>query len=345
MKKALITGINGQDGSFLAEFLISKGYKVYGLIRRNSQNNLSNLDNLKIAIDSGRLSLHHADLADQSSITRVLELSSPDEIYNLAAMSDVGISFKVPEYTADINAIGVLRLLEAVRKLNLNKKVKIYHASTSELFGKVQEIPQDENTPFYPRSPYGVSKLFAYWITKNYRESYNMMISNGILFNHESERRGENFVTRKITKAVAKIKLGMQDSLTLGNLNAKRDWGYAKDFVEGMWLMLQKEVGEDYVLATGNTHTVREFVETAFKYVGIEIRWEGSGLNERGYNKINSNLLVKVDASFFRPSEVDILVGNPSKAIKELDWNPTKTAFESLVALMVENDLRLLKKL
>lgn len=343
MKKALITGINGQDGSFLAEFLVSKGYKVYGLIRRNSQNNLANLDNLKNAIDSGKLSLHHADLSDQSSITRVLELASPDEVYNLAAMSDVGISFKVPEYTADINAIGVLRLLEAVRKLKLDQKVRIYHASTSELFGKVQKIPQDENTPFYPRSPYGVSKLFAYWITKNYRESYKMNISNGILFNHESERRGENFVTRKITKAVAKIKLGMQDFLTLGNLNAKRDWGYAKDFVEGMWLMLQKEQGDDYVLATGETHTVREFVETAFNYVGIDIRWGGSGVHETGYNKKTGELLVKVDSKFFRPSEVDILIGNPSKAIRELNWNPTKTSFKALVKIMVENDINLLK--
>jgi GDPmannose 4,6-dehydratase len=350
MKTALITGITGQDGSFLAEFLLEKGYEVHGVIRRSSSFNTSRIEHLYIEelikdLHSNRkIQLHYGDMTDSSNLIRLIKEIQPDEIYNLAAMSHVKVSFEVPEYTADTDGIGTLRLLEAVRFLGMEKSTKIYQASTSELYGKVQEVPQSETTPFYPRSPYGVAKLYGFWITKNYREAYDMFAVNGILFNHESERRGETFVTRKITLAAARIKRGTQQKLYLGNLNALRDWGYARDFVECMWLMLQHDKPEDFVIATGEMHTVREFTELAFKEAGIEIVWQGEGLEEKGINKETGEVIVEVDPKYFRPTEVEQLLGNPEKAKKLLGWNPTKTQFTELVKIMVNHDLNYVEK-
>lgn len=347
MKKALITGITGQDGSFLAEFLLDKGYEVHGIIRRSSSFNTGRIEHLYLGewikdMHQKRLiNLHYGDMTDSSSLIRIIQTIQPDEIYNLAAQSHVKVSFDVPEYTAETDATGPLRLLEAVRILGLEKNCRIYQASTSELFGLVQEVPQKETTPFYPRSPYGVAKLYGFWITKNYRESYGMFAVNGILFNHESERRGETFVTRKITLASTRIAKGLQRKLYLGNLSALRDWGYAKDYVECMWLMLQHDKPEDFVIATGEYHTVREFCTLAFKYAGIELSWEGEGINEKGINIANGDVLVEVDPSYFRPSEVEQLLGDPTKAKTLLGWNPNKTSFEDLVKIMVENDMKL----
>ncbi len=332
MKVALVTGITGQDGSYLAELLLEKGYCVHGLVRRSSSSNLSRIHHL---LNDSRLSLHEGDLSDASSLDRLISEVQPDEMYNLAAMSDVKVSFEIPEYTADVDGLGVIRLLEAIRK-NC-PAARFYQASTSELFGKVQQIPQSESTPFYPRSPYGVAKLYAYWAVVNYREAYGLFASNGILFNHESPRRGETFVSRKITLAAVKIAAGQQEKLLLGNLDAKRDWGYARDFVEGMWMMLQHPVAEDYVLATGHTTTVRAFVELAFQEVGFEIEWRGSGVEEKGYDRSTGRLLVEVSPEFFRPSEVDLLIGDPSKAKEKLGWS-SKTTLEELVRLMVAHD-------
>lgn len=349
MATALITGITGQDGSFLAEFLLEKGYEVHGIIRRSSTFNTERIEHLYLDewvrdMHNKRLiNLHYGDLTDSSSLVRIIAETQPDEIYNLAAQSHVKVSFDVPEYTADTDAIGVLRLLEAVRILKMEKKCRIYQASTSELYGKVQEVPQSETTPFYPRSPYAVAKLYAYWIMKNYRESYGMYTANGILFNHESERRGETFVTRKITLAAARIKAGLQDKLYLGNLNAKRDWGYAKDYVECMWLILQQPCADDYVVATGEYHTVREFATLAFKRVGINLKWEGEGINEKGIDVATGKVIVEVDAKYFRPAEVDQLLGNPEKARRDLGWNPRSTSFERLVEIMVDADVKKLK--
>ena len=348
MKTALITGITGQDGSFLAEFLLSKGYEVHGIIRRSSSFNTGRIEHLYLdewVRDMHRkrlLTLHWGDLTDSSSLIRIISEVKPDEIYNLAAQSHVKVSFDVPEYTADTNAVGTLRLLEAVRILGFEKKCRIYQASTSELFGQVEENPQTETTPFHPRSPYAVAKLYAYWIMKNYRESYGMFTANGILFNHESERRGENFVTRKITLAAARIANGLQDKLYLGNLNALRDWGYAADYVECMWLILQQPEPDDFVIATGEYHTVREFATLAFRHVGIDLRWEGEGLDEKGIDAATGRVIVEVDPRFFRPSEVEQLLGNPAKAREVLGWNPRKTSFEELVKIMVEADLKLI---
>lgn len=334
MKKALITGITGQDGSYLAEFLLEKGYTVHGLVRRSSSSNLYRIQQL---LDPVReITLHEGDLLDSSSLERLVDSIQPDELYNLAAMSHVRVSFEVPEYTANIDGIGVLRLLEAVRKNSPH--TRFYQASTSELYGKVQQIPQSETTPFYPRSPYGIAKLYAYWATVNYREAYNLYACNGILFNHESPRRGETFVSKKITLAVAKISAGLQDKLVLGNLDAKRDWGYAKDFVEGMWLMLQQAKPEDFVLATGETTTVREFVQLAFNEVGIDIEWSGRGVDEKGYDKSSGRVVVVLSPEFFRPSEVDLLVGDPSKAKRKLGWS-SKTSLKELVQVMMQHDL------
>ena len=344
-KVALITGVTGQDGSFLAEFLIEKGYEVHGIIRRSSSFNTERIEHLYFeewVRDMKRcraLNLHYGDMTDSSSLIRIIQQIQPDEIYNLAAQSHVKVSFDVPEYTAETDATGTLRLLEAVRILGLEKKTKIYQASTSELYGLVQEIPQRETTPFYPRSPYGVAKLYGFWITKNYRESYGMFAVNGILFNHESERRGETFVTRKITLAVARIAAGEQDKLYLGNLDALRDWGYARDYVECMWLMLQHDTPEDFVIATGEQHSVREFTERAFSEVGINLRWEGEGINERGIDTATGRVLVEVDPKYFRPAEVETLLGDPAKAKKLLGWNPSKTSFEELVRIMVRHDV------
>jgi len=353
MKRALITGVTGQDGSFLAEFLLEKGYEVHGIIRRSSSYNQERLedilsqeevDAIKNIINNKNFHLHYGDLTDTSNIIRLIGEIRPDEIYNLAAQSHVCVSFDMPEYTADVDALGTLRILEAVRILGLTEKTRIYQASTSELYGKVQEVPQKETTPFYPRSPYGVAKLYGYWITKNYRESYGMFAVNGILFNHESERRGETFVTRKITLAAARIAQGKQDKLYLGNLDALRDWGYAKDYVECMWLMLQHDIPEDFVIATGEMHSVREFATLAFKYAGIEIEWQGEGLNEKGIDKATGRVLIEVDPKYFRPAEVDQLLGDPTKAKKLLGWNPTKTPFEELVRIMVEADMKKVEK-
>lgn len=350
-KVALITGITGQDGSFLAELLLDKGYEVHGIIRRSSSFNTGRIEHLYLDewvrdMKQKRLiNLHYGDMTDSSSLIRILQLTKPSEIYNLAAQSHVKVSFDVPEYTADADAVGTLRLLEAVRILGMEKTVRIYQASTSELFGLVQEIPQRETTPFYPRSPYGVAKQYAFWITKNYRESYGMFAVNGILFNHESERRGETFVTRKITIAVARIKQGFQDKLYLGNLNALRDWGYAKDYVECMWLMLQHHTPEDFVIATGENHSVREFTQLAFAHVGIHLRWEGEGLNEKGIDTETGRVLVEVDPKYFRPSEVEQLLGDPTKARTALGWNPTKTSFKQLVQIMMDHDMRFVKKI
>lgn len=346
MKKAIITGITGQDGSFLAEFLLEKGYEVHGILRRSSTFNTGRIEHLylqewiKDQKAPRAINLHYGDMTDSSSLIRIIGEVQPDEIYNLAAQSHVKVSFDVPEYTADTDATGVLRLLEAVRICGLEHKTHIYQASTSELFGLVQEVPQRETTPFYPRSPYGVAKQYGFWITKNYREAYGMFAVNGILFNHESERRGETFVTRKITLAAAAIAQGRQDKLYLGNLSARRDWGYAKDYVECMWLMLQHETPEDFVIATGEMHTVREFCTLAFHEAGIELEWQGEGVDEKGIDKATGRVLVEVDPKFFRPTEVEQLCGDPSKAKKLLGWNPTKTSFQDLVKIMVKHDIQ-----
>lgn len=352
MKKvALISGITGQDGSFLAEFLIDKGYEVHGILRRSSSFNTGRIEHLYLdewvrdMKKSRLINLHWGDMTDSSSLIRIIQAVRPDEIYNLAAQSHVKVSFDVPEYTAEADAIGTLRMLEAVRILGLEKKTKIYQASTSELFGLVQEVPQKETTPFYPRSPYGVAKQYGFWITKNYRESYGMFAVNGILFNHESERRGENFVTRKITLAASRIAQGFQDKLYLGNLDSLCDWGYAKDYVECMWLILQHETPEDFVIATGEYHTVREFCTLAFKEVGIELRWEGKGVEEKGIDVNTGRELVAVDPKYFRPAEVEQLLGDPTKAKTMLGWNPRKTSFPELVKIMVQHDMKFVKKL
>lgn len=349
MKKALISGITGQDGSFLAEFLLQKGYEVHGILRRSSSFNTGRIEHLYFdewVRDMKRkrlINLHYGDMTDSSSLIRIIQELQPDEIYNLAAQSHVKVSFEVPEYTADTDAVGTLRLLEAVRMLGLGGKTRIYQASTSELFGQVQEIPQRETTPFYPRSPYGCAKLYGFWITKNYRESYGMYAVNGILFNHESERRGETFVTRKITLAVARIAAGLQDKLYLGNLNARRDWGYARDYVECMWLMLQQDTPDDFVIATGEYHSVREFTELAFRHAGIALRWEGSGIDEKGIDEANGRVLVEVDPKYFRPCEVEQLLGDPTKARTVLGWNPRKTTFEELVRIMTDHDMEMIR--
>lgn len=348
-KVALITGITGQDGSFLAEFLLEKGYEVHGILRRSSSFNTERIEHLYLEewirdMKQKRLvNLHWGDMTDSSSLIRIISTIKPTEIYNLAAQSHVKVSFDVPEYTAEADATGVLRLLEAVRICGLDKSCRIYQASTSELYGLVQEVPQKETTPFYPRSPYGVAKLYGFWIAKNYRESYGMYAANGILFNHESERRGETFVTRKITIAASRIALGKQDKLYLGNLNALRDWGYAKDYVECMWLMLQQDKPQDYVIATGESHTVREFCTLSFKEVGIEIEWQGEGIEEKGIDKKTGKVLIEVDPKFFRPAEVEQLLGDPTKAKTELGWNPRKTSFEELVHIMVQSDFNKVK--
>lgn len=348
-KVALITGITGQDGSFLAEFLLEKGYEVHGILRRSSSFNTQRIEHLYLdewirdTKQNRLVNLHWGDMTDTSSLIRIISIVKPTEIYNLAAQSHVKVSFDVSEYTAQADAVGVLRLLEAVRICGLDKSCRIYQASTSELYGLVQEVPQKETTPFYPRSPYGVAKLYGFWIAKNYRESYGMYAVNGILFNHESERRGENFVTRKITIAASRIAMGKQDKLYLGNLNALRDWGYAKDYVECMWLMLQQDKPEDYVIATGEYHTVREFCTLAFKEAGIELQWQGEGLDEKGIDKKTGRVLVEVDPKFFRPAEVEQLLGDPTKAKTNLGWNPRQTSFEDLVRIMVRSDLEKVK--
>nr|WP_106784353.1 GDP-mannose 4,6-dehydratase [Lysinibacillus timonensis] len=345
MKKALITGVTGQDGSYLAEFLLEKGYEVHGIIRRSSSYNQERLEDLlsdeeaEALLNNTNFHLHYGDVTDALNITRLVGEIQPEEIYNLAAQSHVRVSFDMPSYTLDVDAKGTLNILEAVRILGLTEKTKVYQASTSELFGKVQEVPQKETTPFYPRSPYGVAKIYGYWITKNYRESYNMFAVNGILFNHESERRGETFVTRKITLAAARIAQGKQKILQLGNLDSLRDWGYAKDYVECMWLILQHAKPEDFVIATGEMHTVREFVELAFGNVGIELEWVGEGVEEKGLNKGTGEVVVEVNPKYFRPAEVEQLLGDPTKARTLLGWNPTKTSFEELVKIMVSNDM------
>ena len=341
MKKALITGITGQDGSYLAEFLLEKGYEVHGIVRRSSVSNTQRIDHL---IAKNALTLHDGDLSDSSSIIRIVAQVRPDEIYNLAAQSHVQVSFDVPEYSGDVDALGVLRVLEAVRILGLGKMCRIYQASTSELFGKVEEIPQRETTPFHPYSPYAVAKQYGYWITKEYREAYGMFAVSGILFNHESERRGENFVTRKITLAAGRIACGLQDHLELGNLDSLRDWGYAKDYVECMWLILQHDTPEDFVIATGVQHTVRDFTERAFRHVGIELRWEGSGVDEKGYDVRTGKMLVCVNPKWLRPTDVDNLWGDPTKARTVLGWNPQKTSYEELVRIMAEHDFALAKR-
>ena len=341
MKKALITGITGQDGSYLAEFLLEKQYEVHGIVRRASISNTGRIDHL---LEKGAIALHDGDLSDSSSILRILNIVQPDEVYNLAAQSHVQVSFDAPEYSGDVDALGVLRILEAIRILGLAKKTRFYQASTSELYGKVEEIPQNENTPFHPYSPYAVAKQYGYWITKEYREAYGIFATNGILFNHESERRGENFVTRKITLAAGRIACGLQDKLQLGNMDSLRDWGYAKDYVECMWLMLQHEKPEDFVIATGEQHTVRDFTEKAFRAVGIELRWEGKGLEEKGIDKKTGKVLVEVNEAWFRPTDVDNLLGDPTKAKTVLGWNPQKTSYEQLVQIMADHDFRQAKR-
>ena len=349
MKKALITGITGQDGSFLAELLIEKGYEVHGIMRRSSSFNTGRIEHLyfddwvRDMRQQRTVNLHWGDMTDSSSLIRIICQVRPNEIYNLAAQSHVKVSFDVPEFTADADAMGVLRLLEAVRAAGLADSCRIYQASTSELFGKVQEVPQNESTPFYPRSPYGVAKQYGFWIMKNYRESYGMYCCNGILFNHESERRGETFVTRKITLAAARIAHGQQDKLYLGNLDALRDWGYARDYVECMWLMLQQPEPDDFVIATGECHSVREFCTLAFREAGIGLRWEGSGVEEKGIDDTTGRVIVEVDPRYFRPAEVDRLLGDPSKARRVLGWNPQQTSFEELVRIMVQHDLKEVK--
>jgi GDPmannose 4,6-dehydratase len=340
MKKALITGVTGQDGAYLAEFLLSKGYEVHGIKRRTSLFNTDRIDHLyqDPHVKGRRFILHHGDLTDSTSLIRVIQQVQPDEIYNLAAQSHVAVSFEEPEYTANSDALGVLRILEAIRILGLGKKTRFYQASTSELYGLVQEIPQKETTPFYPRSPYAVAKLYAYWITVNYREAYGIYACNGILFNHESPVRGETFVTRKITRALARIKLGLQDCLYLGNLNAKRDWGHVKDYVEMQWLMLQQEQPEDFVIATGVQYSVREFVEAAAQEIGLSIAWKGEGANERGYHS-SGKCIVAVDSRYFRPTEVETLLGDATKANEKLGWSP-RISFKELVSEMMREDLK-----
>ena len=344
-KTALITGVTGQDGSFLAELLIEKGYEVHGVMRRSSSFNTGRIEHLyfdewiKDIKQKRSVELHYGDMTDSSSLFRIIREIQPDEIYNLAAQSHVKVSFDVPEYTAECDAVGTLRILEAVRGLGMEHKTKIYQASTSELFGLVQEIPQRETTPFYPRSPYGVAKQYGFWITKNYREAYDMFAVNGILFNHESERRGETFVSRKITLAVARIARGLQDRLYMGNLNSLRDWGYAKDYVECMWLIMQHETPEDFVIATGEMHSVREFCNLAFAEVGMELEWTGEGVDEKGIDRKTGKTLIEVDPKFFRPAEVEQLLGDPTKARTLLDWNPTRTSFTDLVKIMVAHDM------
>lgn len=338
MKKALITGITGQDGSYLSEFLLEKGYEVHGIIRRSSADRRERIDHLK-----GRENfyLHYGDMTDSISLVRAVTRIKPDEIYNLAAQSHVQVSFEVPEHTADIDAVGTLRMLETIRMAGLEKTCRFYQASTSELFGKVQEVPQSETTPFYPYSPYAAAKQYAYWIVRNYREAYGIFACNGILFNHESERRGETFVTRKITLAAAAIAAGEQDKLYLGNLDAKRDWGYAKDYVECMWLILQHDVPDDFVIATGEQHSVREFCTLAFRFAGIDLEWQGEGVNEKGIDRKTGRVIVEVSPEFFRPTDVVTLLGDPSKAMKTLGWKPAKTGFEELVRLMTEHDMKM----
>ncbi|HPS46497.1 MAG TPA: GDP-mannose 4,6-dehydratase [Bacteroidales bacterium] len=343
MKKALISGITGQDGSYLTELLINKGYEVHGIIRRSSSFNTFRIDHLYCdkSILNKKLFLHYGDLTDSSNLNRLVERIHPDEIYNLGAQSHVQVSFEVPEYTAEVDGIGTLRFLDAIKEAGV--KTRFYQASTSELYGKVQEIPQTEKTPFYPRSPYAAAKLYSFWITVNYREAYNLFACNGILFNHESERRGKTFVTRKITVAVAKIVLGQQEKLLLGNLDSKRDWGYAPEYVEGMWRILQADQADDYVLATNETHTVKEFVEEAFNVLGEEISWKGKGINEVGILKSTNKEVVAIDSRYFRPTEVDLLIGNPAKAKEKLGWTP-KTTFKELVKIMVTSDFNKAKK-
>src|SRR6056297_3655720 len=343
MRKALITGITGQDGSYLTELLLKKGYEIHGIIRRASTFNTQRIDHIyqDPHEENVRLHLHYGDMTDSSVLSRLVEKINPDELYNLAAQSHVAVSFESPEYTTDVDAMGTLRLLDAIKEARI--ETKFYQASTSELFGKIEEVPQDEDTPFHPRSPYACAKLYAYWIVRNYREAYDLFAVNGILFNHESPRRGKRFVTRKITHAAASIKLGLQEKLYLGNLNAKRDWGYAKEYVEAMWCMMQKNQPDDYVIATNETHTVREFTELAFKHAGIDLEWQGEGKEEKGIDKDTGKVLVEVDPKYFRPTEVDLLIGDYSKAKKELGWEP-QVKFEELVKLMVEADLKKLKE-
>ena len=336
MKKALITGITGQDGSYLAELLLEKGYEVHGIRRASSVFNTERIDHL-LQLGDGRFHLHYGDLIDSSNLSRLLEQIQPDEIYNLGAQSHVHISFQIPEYTAEIDGLGTLRLLDAIK--NAGIKPKFYQASTSELFGKVQETPQTEKTPFYPRSPYGVAKLFSFWTVVNHREAYNIFACNGILFNHESPRRGKIFVTRKITTGIAEIKQGKKEKISLGNLDAKRDWGYAPDYVEAMWLMLQQEKADDYVIATGETHSIREFCEEAFALAGYQIEWQGSGLEEKGVDRLSGKVLIDIDPKYFRPTEVELLIGDSSKARKELKWQP-RVGFKELVKIMMEHDLQ-----
>ncbi len=339
MKKALITGITGQDGSYLAEFLLEKGYEVHGIVRRASISNTARIDHLM-----GKIKLHDGDLSDSSGLFRIVGEIKPDEIYNLAAQSHVQVSFDAPEYSGDVDALGVLRILEAVRVCGLTESCKVYQASTSELYGKVEEVPQRETTPFHPYSPYAVAKQYGFWIVKEYRDAYNMFAVNGILFNHESERRGENFVTRKITLAAGRIAEGLQDHLELGNMDSLRDWGYAKDYVECMWLIMQQEKPEDFVIATGVQHTVRDFTEKAFAANGINIRWEGTGLEEKGYDVETGKMLVCVNPQWFRPTDVDNLWGDPTKAKTVLGWNPQKTSYEQLVEIMAKHDRKLAKR-
>ena len=341
MKKALITGVTGQDGSYLAEFLLEKEYEVHGIVRRASTEKKERIDHLE---GNPNFHLHYGDLTDSLSLVKIISKVEPDEIYNLAAQSHVAVSFEVPEYTADATGTGVIRLLEAIRICGLEKKCRFYQASTSELFGKVQEIPQSETTPFYPYSPYAAAKQYAYWVVRNYREGYGMFATNGILFNHESERRGETFVTRKITLAAAKIAAGVQDKLYLGNLDALRDWGYAKDYVECMWLMLQHNEPDDFVVATGEQYSVRDFCTRAFKRAGIELRWEGTGVEEKGIDVKTGKIVVEVSPEFFRPTDVVTLLGNPAKAKEKLGWNPRKTSFDELVNIMVDSDIKLVEK-
>lgn len=341
MKKALITGITGQDGSYLAEFLLEKGYEVHGMVRRSSISNTGRIDHL---IAKNAITLHDGDLTDTSSIVRILQIVKPDEIYNLAAQSHVQVSFDVPEYSGDVDALGVLRVLEAVRILGLDQTTRIYQASTSELYGKVEEVPQKETTPFHPYSPYAVAKQYGFWMVKEYREAYGMFAVNGILFNHESERRGETFVTRKITLAAGRIAEGLQERLELGNMDSLRDWGYAKDYVECMWLMLQHDTPEDFVIATGVQHTVRDFTEKAFAANGITLRWEGQGVEEKGIDVATGKVLVCVNPKWYRPTDVDNLWGDPSKAKSVLGWNPQKTSYEQLVEIMAKHDRELAKK-
>lgn len=345
MKKAIISGVTGQDGAYLTEFLLNKGYEVHGIKRRSSSFNTERIDHLyqEPHLENKKFILHHGDLSDTSNLIRILGEVQPDEIYNLGAQSHVKVSFELPEYTADINGIGVLRFLEAIRILGMEKKVKFYQASTSELFGKVQEIPQRETTPFYPRSPYACAKLYAYWIVVNYRESYGLYACNGILFNHESPIRGETFVTRKITRAVSRIKLGLQDKLYIGNIDSKRDWGFAGDYVELMWLMLQQAEPDDYVMATGIVYTVRDFITMAFAEVDIEVIWQGTGINEKGVDKRSGKIIVEISPRYFRPAEVDFLQGDPSKAFDKLGWKP-KVALPDLIKKMVHHDLKLAER-